>query len=200
MTKSSDPHRELFVLGVVRRKAASAYDVDRILRDHVPLYRRFSHGNVYRFVERLAEDGLLAGGRAAVRRGPRETKIVYKLTPAGDARFRELLRLVLCDVQQSDAALETALVLLGQVRRDEALELVMERTREVENQERRLGRFFGDARKRGGAGYFAAAHAYHRMQSERRFLQDVVTLLRDAKWEPDWISDDGPITDPARRL
>ena len=196
----ADAHRELFVLGVLRRKPMSAYDVDRVLREHVPLYRRLSRGNVYRFVESMAEDGLLDRGSAAVKRGPRESKWVYRLTRAGNERFRELLRVVMCDAQSTDAALETAFVLLGQLGRDEALQLMMDRAREVESQERRLGRLFGDARKRGGSGYFAAAHTYHRMQSERRFLQDAIARLRDPKWEPDWVRNDGPVTDPSRQL
>ena len=197
---SPDPHRELFILGVLRRQALSAYAVNKIIRDHLPLYRRFRRGNLYQCIERLNERGLLLQRNAATRRGPRESKLVYRLSAAGEARFRELLRRVIVDVQANDAALETAFVLLGQLRRDEALELMLERLREIEGQERRLKRLFGDARERGGAGYFAAAHAYHRMNSERRFLTDALARLRDGGWEPRWVLDDGPITDASRKV
>lgn len=197
---SGDPQRELFVLGLLRRKPLSAYALDKAMRDHVPLYRRFSRGNVYTFVERLAEKGLLLRRSAATARGPRETKWTYRLSAAGQARFRELLRAVLTDPQSSDPALETALVLLGQLRRDEAIALVAGRSAEVEAYERRMIRLFGDARRRGPAAYFAASHAIHRMRSERRFLNDAQALLRDPKWEPDWVLDDGSVIDPARKL
>ncbi|MGA8576538.1 MAG: helix-turn-helix transcriptional regulator [Candidatus Cybelea sp.] len=191
--KNAEPHRELFVLGLLRRQALSAYAVDQIMREHFPLYRRFRRGNIYQLVERLREDGYLLQRSAATRRGPRESKAVYRLSSAGEARFHELLHGVITDVQSSDPALETAFVLLGQLRRDEALALMLERMREIESQERRLKRLFGDARGRGGAGYFAAAHAYHRMRSEHRFLEDAVRRLRDRTWEPKWVLDDGPI-------
>jgi DNA-binding PadR family transcriptional regulator len=197
---ASDSHRELFLLGLLRRQPLSAYAVERIMRDHVPLYHKLSRGNVYRVIERLYEAGFLVRRSVAAQRGPRQTKRVYRLTRAGERRFLDLLARILTDVQATDAALETAFVLLGQLPRDHALQLVVQRAREVENQERRLTRLFGDARKRGGAGYFAASHAYHRVRSERRYLQDVLALLRDGRWEPNWVSDDGPVTDASRKL
>jgi len=164
--------------------------MDKILREHVPLYRRFRRGNLYQFVERLCVEGYLARGDTAARRGPRESKSVYRLSAAGETRFLELLTHVMTDVQSSDTELETALVLLGQLSREAALALMLARMREIEGQERRLKRLFGDARGRGGSGYFAAAHAYHRMRSEHRFLEDAVRLLRDPKWEAQWVLDD----------
>ena len=151
---NSDPHRELFILGLLRRQPLSAYAVDKIIRDHLPLYRRFRSGNLYQFVERLSQGGLLLRRSVAARRGPRECKVVYRLSSAGEARFRELLRRVIVDVQSSDAALETAFVLLGQLARDEALGLMQDRMREIEAHERRLKRLFGEARERGGARAF----------------------------------------------
>ncbi len=198
--KPADPQRELFVLGLLRRAPLSAYAVDRALREHVPLYRRFGRGNTYAFVDRLATAGLLARRRAATRRGPREEQWIYRLSATGERRFHELLRAVVADVQASDAAFETALVLLGQLPRDEALELMVERAREVERHERRISRLYGEERGRSGAAAFSRARAVHRVRSERRFLEESIALLRDPKWEPGWIADDGPVVDPARKL
>jgi DNA-binding PadR family transcriptional regulator len=195
---NSDPHRELFILGLLRRQPLSAYAIDKIIRDHLPLYRRFRGGNLYQFVERLSQGGFLLQRSVAARRGPRKSKSVYRLSSTGEARFRELLRRTIVDVQSNDAALETAFVLLGQLGRDEALSLMHERMREIEGHERRLKRLFGEARERGGAGHFAAAHAYHRASSERRFLQDALKRLNDRKWEPGWVLNDGPITDATK--
>ena len=196
----SDPRRELFVLGLLRRKPLSAYSLDRVLRDHAPLYRGFNRGNVYTFVEKLAGNGMLLRRQAAAARGPRESHWLYRLSKAGETRFRELLRAVIVDPQSNDPALETALVLLGQLRRDEAVALVAERTAQVEAYERRMIRLFGDARRRGASAYFAASHAVHRVRSERRFLKDAQALLLDPKWQPDWMLDDGSVTDPSRKL
>lgn len=200
MTARVDPRRELFVLGLLRRKPLSAYALDRALGDHVPLYRSFSRGNVYTFVEKLVQTGLLLRRRAAAARGPHPSRSIYRLSKAGETRFRELLRSVIADPQASDPALETALVLLGQLRRDEAVALAAERAAQVDAYERRMLRLFGDARRRGASAYFAASHAVHRMRSERRFLKDLQALLQDPSWQPDWVLDDGNVTDPARKL
>jgi DNA-binding PadR family transcriptional regulator len=198
--RQNDPRRELFVLGLLRRKPLSAYALDRVLRDHVPLYRGFNRGNVYTFVEKLAKDGILLCRQAASARGPRESRRIYRLSKSGETRFRALLRAVIVDPQSSDPALETALVLLGQLSRDEAVALMAERTAQVEGYERRMLRLFGDARRRGASAYFAASHAVHRVRSERRFLKDAQALLLDPKWQPDWVLDDGGISDPSRKL
>ena len=125
---SDDPQRELFVLGLLRRRRFSGlYSIFRAMRDHVPLYRGFKRGNPYHFVEKLVAAGLLEQEPGVAKRGPRETKAMYGLTGSGEARFHELLRHVLLDEQATEPALETALVLLGQLSRVEAKNLMTER-------------------------------------------------------------------------
>lgn len=197
---ASEPHRELFVLGLLRRKPASAYQLDKAMREHTPLYRSFKRGNVYGLVDRLASAGLLEREPAETKRGPAKTKVIYGLSADGERRFHELLRGVLLDVQSEDAALETALVLLGQLRRDVAGDLLEQRAQSVAAHERRLSRLLGDMRERAGAAYLSASHTVARLRAERRYLGDTIALLRDPRWQPDWIADDGPIVDPKRRV
>jgi DNA-binding PadR family transcriptional regulator len=194
------PQRELFVLGLLRRKAASAYQLDKALREHTPLYRAFKRGNVYGLVERLALAGLLEREPTAARRGPQKTKVLYRLSSTGERRFHELLRRVILDVQADDPALETALVLLGQLPREAALELLVERERQVAAHERRLSRLWGDTRRRAGSAYLSSSHTLARLHAERRYLNDTIALLRDPRWQPSWSGDDGPVVDPARRI
>lgn len=170
----------------MRGKPASAYAIDKTLREHSPLYRSFKRGNLYTFVERLAKLGLVERDRAASQRGPRKTKTLYRLSPKGERRFMELLRGVLIDVQANDAALETALVLLGQLRRDRAVELLRERASNLAAHERRLARLLGDMHARAGGAYLMVLHTLHRLRGERRYLSDTLDLLRNARWKPEW--------------
>ena len=181
-----DYGRELLVLGIVRRQPQSAYAIDRAVRNHTALYRGLGQGNIYDFVGRLAQAGYLSGRRSKTERGRADSKLVYRLTARGEGRFQEMLRSVICDVDASDSALEIVLVLLGQLRRRDASRLLAKRKRELLLHARRLGRLFGDPCGRSGAATLASTHAEYRVQNEQRFVGDILRLVDDPRWHPEW--------------
>ncbi len=195
-----DIGRELLVLGIVRRQQLSAYSIDRAVRNHSPLYRPLGQGNVYHLVERLHVAGYLSRSATKARRGRSATKSVFDLSPSGEKRFQGLLRGVLHDPQAHDSALEIALVLLGQLTRSRATQMLAQRDDELAAQERRIKRLFGDMESRSGPGYLAGMHALQRVQSERRFLRGRLRQMENPRWHPEWVLDDGPVVDPKRRL
>ena len=195
----ADLSRELLILGMLRRAPLSAYDVELAVRAHAPLFRPLKRGNIYYTLDQLAARKLLARRNVPAQRGPQATKAIYRMAALGERRFHELLRSTILDVQSPDAALEIAYVLLGQMPRDESLELVEARHEAIAAYERRMRRLYGDVVKRGGAAYLSANRAFGRVRAEQRFLAESIALLRDAKWSPSWMSDDGPI-EADRRL
>ena len=195
-----DPARELIVLGLLRRKPMSAYTVDIAVRNHVPLYRPFKQGNVYHLIDSLTQRGLLRRRSAAAKRGPRESKDVFRLSAAGEEHFKELLAQTLSDVQAGDVAIETALVLLGQLPRAQAAKLLTGRLSALAEHEGRVERLWGGTRDRRGAAYLAAAHHAARLKAERRFAADALKRLNDPGWCSEWRQDDGAITEPSRAL
>jgi hypothetical protein len=38
------------------------------------------------------------------------------------------------------------------------------------------------------------------LRGERRYLSDTIALLRNPRWEPRWILNDGPISDASRKI
>lgn len=197
---SGDVGRELLILGLVRRSALSAYSIDRAVRGHSPLYRPLKSGNVYHDVARLATAGFLLSKRAAAARGRSEHKTVFRLSAVGERHFHALLSETIEDVQAPEPAIEIAYVLLGQLPRKRALELLLKRSVRVAEQERRLSRIVGDVRERTGGGFLGLSHTVARLRSERRFLRDSIALLKDPKWQAQWTSNDGPIVDGSRTL
>ena len=195
-----DAARELIVLGLLRRAPMSAYFVDRTMRNHAPLYRPFKFGNTYHFIDALADAGLLKARSAAAKRGPSRTKHVFSLSAHGESRFRTLLAETLADVQASDVALETALVLLGQLSRREAMALLELRLKALGEHEARLQRLWGGFRTRRGAAYLAASHHVQRLKGERRFVDDAIRRLEDQRWSREWTENDGAISEPSRAL
>lgn len=195
-----DVTRELLILGILRRAPMSAYHVDRAVHGHAPLYRPLKRGNVYYALDRLALEGSILERKAKAARGPSRTKSVYRLSAAGEKRFQTLLRDTLFDVQAGDATLQVAYVLLGQLARGVAVELLAARYARFVEHERRLRRLLGDVESRGGAAFIAHSHSFTRARTEQRFLHEMLARLKDAKWSPAWDLDDGPIVDDERRL
>ena len=183
----SDAGRELLVLGILRRQPLSAYAVDHAVRHHSPLYRPLGQGNIYHLLEKLAKAGYLYRRTAKATRGPSENKSVFSLSASGEARFLELLHGVLNDLQASDSALEVAVVLLGQFPRNEAMQVLQRRDSELQVDERRIRRLFGDVEKRSGPGSLAALHALGRMQGERHFVRAALKHLQNARWHGEWV-------------
>ncbi|MGZ3563183.1 MAG: hypothetical protein ACXVAS_15240 [Vulcanimicrobiaceae bacterium] len=161
--------------------------------------RELFGGNMYHAIEQLAQSGFLLARSVKAKRGPRKTKIEYRLSAAGEKRFRSLLVQILDDIQAPDPTLEIAYVLLGQLPREQAVALLETRAAHVAQQERRLNRLFS-ADGRSGSAYLGASHAAQRMRGEGRFLRDAIALLRDPKWEPQWTVNDGPANDGANAL
>ncbi len=197
---AGDATRELLILGILRRAPMSAYHVDRAVHGHAPLYRPLKSGNVYYALDRLALEGFIVERKAKAARGPSRTKSIYRLSTAGEKRFQALLRDTLLDVQAGDATLQVAYVLLGQLARTVAAELLAERHARFVEHERRLNRLLGDIESRGGSAFIAHSHSFNRARAEQRFLRDALTRLKDARWSPSWDFDDGPIVDDKRRL
>jgi DNA-binding PadR family transcriptional regulator len=191
--------RELLILGILRRTPMSAYDLSRAVKMHGSLYRNLGRGNVYVQLSHLAQGGAISERRAGAARGPRDTKAMYALTAAGRRRFDALMREVMSDVQISDATLEVACVLLGQLTRETAREHLAARLEAIVAQERRLERLFGKREERSAAGELALTHAIARLRGEIAWLRESIALLRGAKWRTEWRSNDDA-TGRGRRL
>ncbi len=194
-----DAGRELLLLGMLRRTPMSAYDLARAVKSHSSLYRTMARGNPYAQLARLEDSGLIVSRNTKATRGPHEMKTVYRLSAAGRARFNAALESVFEDVQASDATLEIACVLLGQLPRDRARELLARRLALVAAQEKRLARLLGKPEERSGAAQLMMMHAHERLRGEGSWLRESIALLKNAKWQPGWVSDD-EATAQTRRL
>lgn len=181
-----DPGRELLLLGMVRRKPLSAYDIDRAIRSHSPLYRPLGLGNVYHLVERLTDKGYLLRREIPAARGPSETKRQLRISAQGEAHFLALLHKIILDPQAPDSSLEVAFVLLGQLPRSEAIALLEQRRDVLASYERRVRRLFGDPKSRSGPGELARTHALGRLASEQACVRDLLRLLRRREWHSEW--------------
>ncbi len=175
----------------------SAYALNRAVRAHAPLYRPLKQGNVYHSIAKLESQALFIVKAAKSERGPQDSKSVYCLSAAGEKRFHGLLLCILSDVQAPDPAIEIAYVLLAQLPRERARALLADRLKAVTDQEKRLGRLFGEAEDRNGGGHLALLHTSSGLQDEQRFLREAMKLLQNKRWHPEWSFDANPIAKPS---
>lgn len=178
--------RQLLILGLLRRGPMSAYEISCAVRGHSHLYRELKSGNLYEVLERQRAEGLLESTRALAKRGPSGKKLIYSPTMRGEERFLELLHEALNDVQAADWILEISYVLLGQLKREKALELLIARLGAIAEQERRLKRLRGSVEERVGAAYISASHPSYKLAAEATFLRDSIALLKKSGWSPTW--------------
>lgn len=191
--------RELLLLGLLRRGTMSAYDLNRSVKMHGPLYRALSRGNLYEQLAHLERAGVIVARKEPAARGPRTTKTVYAVTASGRRRFDTLMTTVFRDVQVPDSTFEIACVLLGQLPRARAREILSERLKELVAHEKRLLRLYGDPQERSGASLLAMTHAQARAHAEIAWVRAAIANLKNAKWKPEWQNDDDA-TSKGRRL
>lgn len=194
-----DAGRELLILGILRRGSLSAYDVTRSVKMHGPLYRALARGNIYEQLALLEQRGMVSVRLETAKRGPRKTKTVYGLAPSGRRRFDSLMTAVFDDPQIPDSTFEVACVLLGQFSRDRAEIFLTQRLATLVAHEKRLERLYGKPEERSGAALLAMTHASQKVQADIVWTKAAIANLRNAKWKPEWISDDES-TAQSRRL
>lgn len=118
----------LLVLGVVRiSQPVHGYDVRReLLEWRVDTWAHVAPGSIYHQLRALVRDGLLEV-TGVEQQGGRPARTRYQLTPAGEARFFELLRAALSTVEASGMLLMAGLPFFPLLARDEVVELLERR-------------------------------------------------------------------------
>jgi DNA-binding PadR family transcriptional regulator len=80
----------LFLLGFIRERARSAYEMANFIEDHqIPRMIKISSPAVYKNLVKLAREGYLATEK--VKEGEMPEKTIYSITPRGEERFYQLL-------------------------------------------------------------------------------------------------------------
>ena len=92
---------ELAVLGLLKERPMHGYQLSRELGESLGGLWRVSYGSLYPTLRRLERDGAIES-EAGDERGARRKK-VYRITPAGERLFLELLQEAPQDTQTEDA-------------------------------------------------------------------------------------------------
>lgn len=126
-------HKELHLLGLLRAGPRTGYELHRIVVAHGELYTDLKKGNVYYLLERLEAQGFLTVTTHPGAPGPRRERLVYSITDAGRRHFHDLLREVVRTYQLAHTGIEVGMVFLDSLDPQEAVALLEERRKAVQD-------------------------------------------------------------------
>lgn len=131
-------NRELLLLGVLRKKGMHGYELVEFIDRNMGAWTDLKRPTTYFVLEKMAEAGWITfeehqEGRRPIRR-------VYRLTPAGEAAFQELLRQNLSSYSTRLFPDDVGLAFLDELRPAEAIALLYERRKVILNQLNELRR------------------------------------------------------------
>lgn len=117
--------RELLLLGLLHQEEMHGYQLHDIIESYLDTCVDLKKSTAYYLLDRLAQEGLVSQSEERV--GNRPRRRVYRLTPAGEARFQELLRENLSNYLPAIFGSMVGLAFLDQVNPAEARQLLQKR-------------------------------------------------------------------------
>ena len=120
----------LLLLGLLRTQRQHGYQLHDFIERNLSRVTALKKPTAYALLERLRESGLIESREE--REGNRPPRRVYAITPAGEARFLELLRGTLSSAPAAPAGSDVGLMFLDALQPDERDDLLRERLAELE--------------------------------------------------------------------
>jgi DNA-binding PadR family transcriptional regulator len=171
-------HKKLLLLGFLRERPLTGYEINRLLSAHGGLYSDLKRGNVYYLLERLAHEGLVSVKTEPGARGPRGERLIYSLSALGKREIADLVRKEIEDYEPLHAGIEVAVVLLDEVPKSEALALMRKRLVAVDEATGKLRASLGAAGTLPGS---AGDHMLSLAEAERLWLVRLIEVLESAR-------------------
>src|SRR4051812_13792108 len=116
---------ELLLLGLLDRQEMHGYRLHEFLEHRLQFVSDLKRPTAYRLLEQLHRQGLVE--RASEREGRRPERMIYRVTPAGRARFEDLLRLQLASASRTIYPGNAALLFADRVPPEERGSLLRKR-------------------------------------------------------------------------
>lgn len=167
-------HKRLLLLGFLRERPLTGYEVSRVVTAHGDLYSDLKKGNIYYLLDRLAHEGLVSMKSEAGARGPRRERLVYSLTASGKRALLALLREELQQYSPLHGGIEVAAVLLEQLPTAEARTLLRRRLALVDATTKGLESTLSEAGRVPGS---AGDHMLLLAEAERRWVERAIGRL-----------------------
>lgn len=122
--------RELLLLGALRQQAMHGYQLHEFIERALASCTDLKKSTAYMLLDKMAAAGWVT--QKETRAGNRPPRRVYRLTPAGEAKFQELLRANLASHTNVRFGGDIGLAFLDALKPAEALELLAQRRAALE--------------------------------------------------------------------
>jgi len=122
--------RKLLLLGLLRNQEMHGYQLNEVIDSHLGTTVFLKKSTAYDLLKKMAEDGWITSTEEHV--GNRPPRRVYAITPAGEQAFQHLLRECLATYKPAEFPNDISLAFLDAIPADEALSLLQQRRRMVE--------------------------------------------------------------------
>ena len=109
---------ELILLGLLKECPKHGYQIKKQIKTILSLFAGIDMKSIYYPLRILEKKGLLA--KHSDRQGNRPQRLVYKLTPKGQARFKQLLSKSLLELKRPQFSLDLSLYFLKNIEPQEA--------------------------------------------------------------------------------
>ena len=175
-------HKALLLLGMLLDGPLYGYQLHQIVRAHGELYADLKKANLYYLLDRLAKDGYLEMETEQGARGARGERLIYAITDTGRTHFHQLLRETLLQYEPVHTGIETAVVFLSYLSPDEAMALLKERRRSIQDKRMQVVADLGQPEKNPPLVVIAGDHLLSLIDAELAWINRSLDYLHQAGW------------------
>jgi len=175
-------HKVLLLLGMLLNGPLYGYQMHQIIRAHGELYADLKKANLYYLLERLAKDGYLEVKAEPGTRGARGERLIYTLTGHGRSHFHELLRKTLVSYELVHTGIETAIVFLSYLSRDEGIALLHRRRQAIQQRREQVIADVSQSNEHAPLVTIAGDHLVSLIDAELAWIDRSLAYLREVGW------------------
>jgi DNA-binding PadR family transcriptional regulator len=175
-------HKLLLLLGLLQQGPLYGYELYQIVRAHGELYADLKKANLYYLLERLESEGYLSMRAEEGTRGARGERLIYELADQGRIHFKELLREVILTYEPAHIGVDTAVVFLESLPREESMQLLAERRRIVAERRDMVAKELAPVAESSPLLHIASDHLLSLIDAELAWIDRSLSYLHAFHW------------------
>lgn len=166
--------RHLLLLGVLMAESQHGYRINEFIETNLGRISRMRRATAYALLERLEEQGLVRMEFDTA--GSYPPRKVYSITPAGKAKFIDLLQSLLVRVEPTSSAADIALMFIDYLPVEKTVAVLKERAQALQSQIEELRATPSHNTTAPGVDY-AIERKLAILQAERSWLEQTINQI-----------------------